>query len=216
MRGRPDPVGVAAEFLRKELAKGPAVVSKLEAMAQAAGLLRGGQRISDAKPFKRAKKSLGIRSVRNGFGSAGEWFWLLERQPTPIVAEPPPEVAPRIPSSWIDGVARLSQRRPPTDIPPHRWRQFLTDCTKFLASPGEWAERAAALGWDAVALFGCCRHRPLVHRGSAGLFWAINGGRLVELHRDWAVFELAENGSRRIFERRRLDAENVRLPWIGT
>jgi hypothetical protein len=126
-------------------------------------------------------------SVRNGFGSAGEWFWLLEKQPAPLVVEPPPEVAPRIPSSWIEGVARLSHRCPPTDIPPHRWRQFLTDCTKFLASPGEWAERAAALGWDAVALFGCCRHRPLVRRGSAGLFWAINGGRLVELHRDWAV-----------------------------
>jgi hypothetical protein len=69
MRGRPDPVGVAAEFLRKELAKGPAVVSKLEAMAQAAGLLRGGQSITHAKLFKRAKKSLGIQSVRNGFGS---------------------------------------------------------------------------------------------------------------------------------------------------
>jgi hypothetical protein len=66
-------VGVAAEFLRKELAKGPVLVSELEAAARAAGLLGSGQRISDAKPFKRAKKSLGIRSVRNGFGSAGEW-----------------------------------------------------------------------------------------------------------------------------------------------
>ena len=46
------------------------------------------------------------------------------------------------------------------------------------------------------------------------LLWAIAGGRLVELHRDWAVFELAENGSRRIFERRRLDVGDVRLPWI--
>jgi hypothetical protein len=78
------------------------------------------------------------------------------------------------------------------------------------------AERAAALGWNGLALFGCCRHRPLDRPGNAGLFWAINGGRLVELHRDWAVFELAENGSRRIFERRRVDAANVRLPWIGT
>jgi hypothetical protein len=216
MTRRPDPVRVATDFLQERLAEGPVLVSELEAAARAAGLLGSGQRITHAKPFKRSKKSLGIQSVRNGFGSAGEWFWLLEKQPTPLVVEPPPEVAPRIPSGWIEGVARLSQRGPPPDIPPHRWRQFLTDCTKFLASPGEWAERAAALGWDAVALFGCRRHRPLVHRGSAGLFWAINGGRLVELHRDWAVFEMAENGSRRIFERRRVDAANVRLPWIGT
>jgi hypothetical protein len=51
-----------------------------------------------------------------------------------------------------------------------------------------------------------------VHRGSAGLLWAINGGRLVELHRDWAVVELAENGSRRVFERRRLDVGNSGRP----
>jgi hypothetical protein len=134
MTGRPDRDHLAAEFLRKGLANGPVLVSELEAAAGAAGLLGSDQRISDAKRFKRVKKFLGIRSVRNGFGSAGEWFWLLEKQPTPLVAEPPPEVAPRIPSGWIDGVGRLSQRRPPPDIPPHRWRQFLTDCTKFLAS----------------------------------------------------------------------------------
>jgi hypothetical protein len=39
MRGRHDPVGVAAEFLRTELAKGPVLVSELEAAARAAGLL---------------------------------------------------------------------------------------------------------------------------------------------------------------------------------
>ena len=44
--------------------------------------------------------------------------------------------------------------------------------------------------------------------------WAINGGRLIELRRDWAVVELAENGSQRIFDPRRPDAGNFRLPWI--
>src|SRR5262249_55263369 len=162
------------------------------AAARAAGLLGSAQPITDAKLFKRAKKSLGVRSVRNGFGSAGKWFWLLEKQPSPLVVEQPSIVAPRIPSSWIEGVGHLSQRRAPRDVPPHRWRQFVSDCTKFLASSG-WAERAAALGWDTVALFGCCRHRPLDRPGGAGLLWLINGGRLVELHRDWAVVELAEN-----------------------
>jgi hypothetical protein len=41
-----------------------------------------------------------------------------------------------------------------------------------------WAERAARLGWDAMALFGCAPKRPLDYSGSAGLLWAINGGRL--------------------------------------
>jgi len=41
-----------------------------------------------------------------------------------------------------------------------------------------------------MALFGCAPKRPLDYLGSAGLLWAINGGRLVELHRDWAVIDV--------------------------
>jgi len=93
-------------------------------------------------------------------------------------------------------------------------RQFLSDCNKFLTAGENWAGRAAELGWNAATLFGCRRARPLDHPGGAGLLWAINGGRLVELHRDWAVIELAANGSRHVFERRRVDAGNVTLPWI--
>jgi len=211
--GRSDPAEVVAEFLRKGLAKGPVLVSGLEVMARAAGVLGIYQRITHAKLFKRAKKSLGIRSVRTGFGSGGEWFWLLEEPPAPPVPAPSSVVVSRVPSSWIEGVARLEDRRPPADILAHRWRQFLSDCGKFLTSSENWAERAAALGWDAVTLFGCRRRRPLVHRGGAGLLWAINGGRILELHRGWAVFELPPNGSRRIFDRRRVDVANVTLPW---
>jgi hypothetical protein len=36
----------------------------------------------------------------------------------------------------------------------------------------------------------CAPKRPLDYSGSAGLFWAINGGKLLELHRDWAVIDL--------------------------
>ena len=87
--------------------------------------------------------------------------------------------ARRIPSSWIDGVARLDHHRPLTDIAPHRWRQFLSDCNNFLTGGENWAGRAAELGWNAASLFGCSRARPLAHPGGAGLLWAIQGGRLV-------------------------------------
>src|SRR5262249_10919782 len=113
-------------------ANGPVLVSEIEASARAAGLLGSAQPITDAKLFKRAKKSLGIRSVHNGFGSAGKWFWLLETQPALLVADPPSEVASLIPSSWIEGVGRLNPQRPPPGVPMHRWRQFLTDCHRFL------------------------------------------------------------------------------------
>jgi hypothetical protein len=239
MTDRPQAAGLVAEFLRDALAGGALGVPKLQVMARAAGLLSEGQCITHAKAFKTAKKILSIRSVRNGFGDRGEWFWLLEKQPGPPAREPsaqllagpvsiedtyaeglPEEVpadvrARRIPSSWIDGVARLDHHRPHTDIPPHRWRQFLSDCNNFLTGDENWAGRATELGWNAATLFGCRRARPLDHPSGAGLLWAINGGRLVELHRDWAVIELAGNGSRYIFERRRVDAGKVTLPWIG-
>src|SRR3984893_15632488 len=142
---------LVTECLRDSLAGGALGVTQLEVMARAVGLLGGRQRIAHAKVFKRVKKSLGIRSVRNGFGDAGEWLWRLERRPASPVSTPVPiedtyaealdlEEGPadvragRIPSSWTDGVPRLEHHRPLTDIPPHRWRQFLSDCNKFLTA----------------------------------------------------------------------------------
>src|SRR5262245_1958234 len=66
---------VVAKFLRKALAGGALAVPKLEMMARAAGLLGEGQDITQAKSFRRAKKSLEIRSVRDGFGVGGRWAW---------------------------------------------------------------------------------------------------------------------------------------------
>ena len=54
---------VVTEFLRDALAVDIVGVPKLEAMARTAGLLGEGQRITHAKVFKKAKKSLGIRST---------------------------------------------------------------------------------------------------------------------------------------------------------
>jgi hypothetical protein len=53
---------------------------------------------------------------------------------------------------------------------------------------------------------------PLDYSDIAGLLWAINGGRLVELHRDWAVIDLPVNRSLRIFSRRKVDPAKITLP----
>lgn len=236
---------IVAQFLRSTLAGGAKGVPELELMARTARLLGEHQPITHSKLFKKVKQSLGVRSIRKGFGSGGKWLWSLEKKPAQPDTEPSiaglarslpiedtyadlqsrnvliddPEVAPagsrvcRVPSNWIDGVARLNLNRPPIGVPLHRWRQFFSDCNNFLTADKTWAERAAELGWDAVALFGCSPSSPLSHLGSAGLLWVINGGSLVELHRDWAVIELAGNGSRRVFDRRRVDTGKVTLPW---
>jgi len=70
---------VVAEFLRKALLGDALAVPKLEAIVGRAGLLGEGQRITQAKLFRRAKRSLGIRSRRDGFGVGGGWAWQLPR-----------------------------------------------------------------------------------------------------------------------------------------
>jgi hypothetical protein len=219
-------VSTTVDFLRHALENGPIGVLELEAKAPEAGLLGKRQSITHAKRFIRAKKILEIRSVRNRFGAAGEWTWLSPPEPAAPAAEPIP--APEnesdrlfadlqgwnIPKDWLFGIARLDyDQSPTTDIPLHRWRRFFDDSHLFVRSPENGAARAAELGWGALSLFGCCRARPL-ELCSAGLVWAICGGKLTELRRDWATIERAADRSRHIHHRR-LDATNVTLPWIG-
>ena len=64
-----------------------------------------------------------------------------------------------------------------------------------------------------MTLFGCAPSRPLDYSGAAGLVWAMNGGRLVELHRDWAVIDVPLHRSQRIFSRRNVDPAKITLPW---
>jgi hypothetical protein len=82
---RPRDVDVVT-FLQTALASGMVTVPELETLARAAGLLGAQQHISQAKQFKRAKITLGIQSVRQGFGPGGGWAWVL---PPPASASAP-------------------------------------------------------------------------------------------------------------------------------
>ena len=137
MTGRGQREGVAAEFLRDVLAGGPLGVPKLEAMARTAGLLGEGQRITHAKVFKKAKKSLGIRSVRNGFGDAGEWLWRLERQPASPVSKPLAQPPLSIEDTYADDPTRA--RRP----------------TRLVRPAFRWAKRISVITNSAPTLAGC-------------------------------------------------------------
>src|SRR5207344_3156978 len=66
-------------------------------------------------------------------------------------------------SNWLRTDRGLDHHQPLTDIPPHRWRQFLSDCNNFLTGGENWAGRAAELGWNAASLFGCRRARSFAH-----------------------------------------------------
>jgi hypothetical protein len=77
------------EFLQLILADRPVAVAEIEAKARAVRLLGPGQKITDAKLFKRSKRLLGIRSVRVGFGGAGSWCWELPMPAGSTVSERP-------------------------------------------------------------------------------------------------------------------------------
>ena len=222
-------------FLAEALAGGKMSVAALEERARAAGLVDEHQSISDLKPFKAAKRSMGIQSRRVGFGPGAVWFWTLPTSPsvpvTTVATEPPdvdvvdpshhtPAISPcyperigwrphGVPLEWTRGVAILQLRPRPSGIPGHRWRLFVEDCRRFVASP--WARRAAELGWTADGLFGSQYASPHEHIGSAGLLWSLAGGQIVQLHRDGATF-VTENGSQRTFHRRP-NREMTFLPW---
>jgi hypothetical protein len=47
------------------------------------------------------------------------------------------------------------------------------------------------------------------YSGDAGLLWAMNGARLVQLYQTWAVLEVPVNRSERIFHRRNVDPAKI-------
>jgi hypothetical protein len=229
-----------ADFLRHSLAGGALAASELEAKAREEGLLGQRQQLQNAKAFKTAKRLLGIKSARHGFGKAGVWTWRLPPQPSSPSANPPPpplvqvhlKEAPGptvntagapaldlgghcVPTEWVHGIGSLDPHRALKDVPLHRWRVFVDDCQRFLLAKDNWPERAAKLDWNAYALFGCRTVRPLEDLASAGLLWAINGGKLIELHRDWAVIERAADRSHQTHHRRGRAPANVTLPWAA-
>jgi hypothetical protein len=67
---------IVTKFLRDALAVDAVGVPELDEKARAKGLLGD----TTAKVFKRAKKSLGISSLRAGFGARSQWRWQLPRQ----------------------------------------------------------------------------------------------------------------------------------------
>jgi hypothetical protein len=63
------------------LAREPMKVADVEAEARNAGLLGPEQLIGQSKPFRTARKALGIEPKRSGFGKNGEWVWALPDTP---------------------------------------------------------------------------------------------------------------------------------------
>ena len=111
---------------------------------------------------------------------------------------------------WLAQFNRLDLRRPPGDVPPTAWANFLNDARNFIAAG--WLDRAAELGWDVYQLFACDRIKPFARLDQCGLLWLIAGGHVVTM--DTAEARVASlYGAEHSVPARDLDPEQVALPW---
>jgi hypothetical protein len=115
----------------------------------------------------------------------------------------------KIPREWAEGFTWLDPDRPPGDVPPRRWLQFVDDLGLFLDGP--FAAVAVALGWGPHDLFGCDRDRPFARIDQAGLLWLLDGGRLIALSENTATIEI-KTGARQTY-RRKPDEPGRVLAW---
>jgi hypothetical protein len=95
-------------------------------------------------------------------------------------------------------------------VPLLRWRTFIDDSGRFLDDG--WAEKAAALGWGPLDLFGTDRNKPFVRIQHVGLLWLVNGDRLIDLDRHKAVIETG-TGALQFYCRKPVAVGEVTLAW---
>src|SRR5262249_9175723 len=110
-----------------------------------------------------------------------DWAWSETQEERAAIAE----YDAGAPRAWAEALARLDPSRPPGDVSPRRWLQFIDDCGRFLDSG--WAIRAAKLNWHPLDLFGCDRERPFARLDHAGLLWLLDGRQLLALTADTAA-----------------------------
>ena len=91
------------------------------------------------------------------------------------------------PRAWAEALARLDLSKPPGEVPEKRWQRFIDDCGRFLDAG--WADKAVALGWGPLDLFGADRERPFARIDHMGLLWLCNGSTIMELYRDRAILK---------------------------
>jgi hypothetical protein len=111
--------------------------------------------------------------------------------------------------AWAEGFARLNPDHPLAGVPHRRWQRFIDDIGQFLDAG--WAEKAVALSWGPLDLFGCDRQRPLARIDQQGLLWLLNGKKLVALTEDTATMQ-TQTGARQILRRKPAEPGQA-LPW---
>ena len=109
---------------------------------------------------------------------------------------------------WYEGVLALRGIRVPADYGGHHlpaWREMIEDADDFVR---KWEDRALALGWTTLDIFGADCLKPFARIDHAGLVPILRGRKLVDLTPDFAKIWLGRDHFNR-FYRRPTSAEQV-------
>jgi hypothetical protein len=184
----------AIDFLQRVLAAGARPVREIEREAREAGLLSATAEIGQCKPFRAARKKLGITPHK--IGMQGGWSWSL---PTQNAVSDKKASAPKAPSGPGDAVAErgtFESREATSSDAQHPygpalaelrlkcpefvehawWQEAITDGENFLAERGASAHE---FGWTARDLFALPSvpwHPALSYQNDdRGLIWFLRG-----------------------------------------
>jgi hypothetical protein len=196
------------DFLRRALAVRPRSVHEVAQEAREAGLLSATAEIGQCKPFRAARKKLGVISRKDGMRSG--WLWSL---PTQNAAFDKKGGAPKAPSSPEDAVTErgtFESPEVPSTEPEHpyglalaelrskcpesveraRWKQAIADGESLLAWRGA---SLAEFGWTVADLFALPRassHPALSYQhDDTGLIWFLQGRQVGALSAKEAYIE---------------------------
>jgi hypothetical protein len=114
--------------------------------------------------------------------------------------------------AWREAFRQLKPGEPPRDVPVGRWRNFLWDCSAFIAVEPGWTELALDFGWTELQLFGANRTKPYARLDQCGLLWLVNRARIEEIGESFCVL-ITATGARSTYRARTAPQDEVCLPW---
>jgi len=116
-----------------------------------------------------------------------------------------------LPEPWADGVSRLREMRAPATVPSGAWTMLLVATTALIG--GGFAWKAAGLGWDDVALWGCHPARPMQRVDLAGALWLIGSDEITSVTPTAIALRTRTRAPLMIYRRRARAGEPIVLAW---
>jgi len=105
-----------------------------------------------------------------------------------------------VPTEWIEGLEKLRSMPRPVAVNLRLWQHVVEAAGYFME---DWSTRAAALGWDTAAIFGCSASAPMDRLDLAGLVWFLDIGDEIAAMSETTAVIRKRSGATQTFRRTR-------------